>query len=75
MGAQGITGRIARQEWLKPIDLQKSIHKAFSSGGSRGQKIKNFLEGAWIGHPLHAILTDVPIGAWTIWVDRSPRAN
>lgn len=27
--------------------------------------MKNLLHGTWIGHPLHVILTDVPIGAWT----------
>jgi nitrite reductase/ring-hydroxylating ferredoxin subunit/uncharacterized membrane protein len=28
-------------------------------------EIKNFLHGTWLGHPLHAVLTDIPIGAWT----------
>lgn len=45
-------------------DLQRLIHRAFENGPT-GQKIKNFLNGTWIGHPLHVILTDVPIGAWT----------
>lgn len=44
--------------------LQRLIHGAFENGPT-GQKIKNFLHGTWIGHPLHVILTDVPIGAWT----------
>lgn len=26
--------------------------------------VANFLHGTWMGHPLHAILKDVPIGAW-----------
>jgi nitrite reductase/ring-hydroxylating ferredoxin subunit/uncharacterized membrane protein len=30
-----------------------------------GQKVQELLHGTWIGHPLHVILTDVPIGAWT----------
>jgi len=53
---------------LKPFEesLQKLVHKAFASGGSNGQRIKNFLNGTWIGEPLHVILTDVPIGAWTV---------
>ncbi|MBV9543040.1 MAG: Rieske 2Fe-2S domain-containing protein, partial [Chloroflexi bacterium] len=25
---------------------------------------KNWLNGVWLGHPLHPALTDVPIGAW-----------
>ena len=27
--------------------------------------IESFLRGVWLGHPLHPVLTDVPIGAWT----------
>lgn len=45
--------------------LQKLIDKAFASAGPNGQRAKNFLNGTWIGHPLHVILTDIPIGAWT----------
>jgi len=53
---------------LKPIEesLQKLVHKAFDRGGERGQAIKNFLNGTWMGEPLHVILTDIPIGAWTV---------
>lgn len=53
---------------LVPIEekLQKMVDKALYGGGSpQAQKIRNFLNGTWIGEPLHAILTDVPIGAWT----------
>jgi nitrite reductase/ring-hydroxylating ferredoxin subunit/uncharacterized membrane protein len=32
---------------------------------ARGAKIKNALHGTWLGHPLHAALTDIPIGAWS----------
>lgn len=28
--------------------------------------VKDFLNGTWLGHPLHAVLTDVPIGAFTL---------
>ncbi len=27
--------------------------------------VKDALSGAWLGHPLHPILTDIPIGVWT----------
>lgn len=30
------------------------------------RSIKNFLHGVWVGHPLHPVLTDLPIGAWTM---------
>ena len=46
--------------------LQKAIDKALYGGGSpTAQKLRNFLNGTWIGEPLHVILTDIPIGAWT----------
>lgn len=65
MRNDGAIGTIGRQEWLKPAEenLQKVIHRAFRGRG--GRKVKNFLHGTWVGHPLHVILTDVPIGAWT----------
>jgi nitrite reductase/ring-hydroxylating ferredoxin subunit/uncharacterized membrane protein len=29
------------------------------------QPLKDVLSGTWIGHPLHPLLTDLPIGFWT----------
>ncbi len=65
MRNDGAIGKIGELERLKPAEeaLQQLIHKAFRFKG--GRKFKNFLHGTWIGHPLHVILTDVPIGAWT----------
>jgi nitrite reductase/ring-hydroxylating ferredoxin subunit/uncharacterized membrane protein len=28
--------------------------------------VKDFFNGTWLGHPIHAVLTDVPIGALTV---------
>lgn len=68
MRQDGVTGIIAKQEWLKPAEegLQNVVHKGFQFKG--GRQTKNFLHGTWIGHPLHVILTDIPIGAWTATV-------
>ena len=52
----------------KPVEerLQKSLDKAlYANGRPSAQKIRNFLNGTWLGEPLHVVLTDVPIGAWT----------
>jgi nitrite reductase/ring-hydroxylating ferredoxin subunit/uncharacterized membrane protein len=52
----------------KPLDekIQKAIDKAlYANGNPAAQKVRNFLNGTWLGEPLHAALTDVPIGAWT----------
>ena len=67
MGSDAIITGIARQDWLEPAEegLQKLLHQSFANGGRGGQRIKNILHGTWLGHPLHVILTDVPIGAWT----------
>ena len=29
------------------------------------QPLRDVLHGTWLGHPLHPVLTDVPIGCWT----------
>lgn len=59
---------INRQEWLDTAAdaLQPAILDAFEAGGEAGQEVKNFLHGTWLGHQLHPVLTDVPVGAWTV---------
>src|SRR4029450_1241247 len=58
---------IKKQEWLEPIAdrLQPAIAGALSSAGSIGPKVADILHGTWLGHPLHVVLTDVPLGSWT----------
>lgn len=53
----------------KPLDekMQQALDKAlYAKGNPAAQKARNFLNGTWLGEPLHAALTDVPIGAWTV---------
>ena len=53
----------------QPVEerLQKLLDKALYSGGRpSAQKIRNFLNGTWLGEPLHVMLKDLPIGAWTV---------
>jgi nitrite reductase/ring-hydroxylating ferredoxin subunit/uncharacterized membrane protein len=45
--------------------LSKAVRGAFEAAGPAGQQAKNALHGVWLGHPLHPVFTDVPIGAWT----------
>ncbi|HET9014798.1 MAG TPA: Rieske 2Fe-2S domain-containing protein [Thermomicrobiaceae bacterium] len=58
----------SRQPWTKPLDstLANLVSRAFSAAGPAGLKAKDFLNGTWLGHPLHPVLTDVPTGAWTV---------
>jgi nitrite reductase/ring-hydroxylating ferredoxin subunit/uncharacterized membrane protein len=58
---------IERQEWLDIVGdrLQKAVGAAFQAGGDVGRRVRDFLHGTWLGHPLHPVLTDIPLGAWT----------
>jgi hypothetical protein len=47
----------------KTIDerFQKLVDKALYAGGRpSAQKIRDFLNGTWLGEPLHVVLTDIP---------------
>jgi nitrite reductase/ring-hydroxylating ferredoxin subunit/uncharacterized membrane protein len=59
---------IDKQHWLDELSdaIQPLVNRAFSSGGEAGHVVKDFLNGVWLGHPLHPVITDVPIGAWTM---------
>jgi len=53
----------------KPFDekIQKALDKAlYANGNPAAQKARNFLNGTWLGEPLHVVVKDVPIGAWTV---------
>ncbi|MGH7930947.1 MAG: Rieske 2Fe-2S domain-containing protein [Candidatus Binatia bacterium] len=59
---------IKKQDWLEPIAdrLQPTVAAALDSGGVLGPQVGKFLHGTWLGHPLHVVLTDVPLGSWTV---------
>jgi nitrite reductase/ring-hydroxylating ferredoxin subunit/uncharacterized membrane protein len=38
---------------------------AYAAAGPAGRRVRDMLNGTWLGHPLHPALTDVPVGAWT----------
>jgi uncharacterized membrane protein len=53
----------------RPVEekLQKLLDKAlYANVQPTAQKIRNFLNGTWLGEPLHVVLKDAPIGAWTV---------
>ena len=58
---------VANQPWLDSVGkpLSEAVRALFRNAGPAGQTTKNALHGVWLGHPLHPVLTDVPIGAWT----------
>ena len=62
-----LTEKIETQPALASAEeLQAAVGQAFEAGGEPAQKLKNFLHGTWLGHPLHPVLTDMPLGAWTV---------
>lgn len=64
---QAVKRIIDEQDWLDSVadPLQSTVTSLFSNAGESGKQVKNFLNGTWLGHPLHPLLTDVPVGAWT----------
>jgi nitrite reductase/ring-hydroxylating ferredoxin subunit/uncharacterized membrane protein len=44
--------------------VKKALHRAFLSSAET-RSLADLLHGTWLGHPLHPILTDITIGAWT----------
>jgi nitrite reductase/ring-hydroxylating ferredoxin subunit/uncharacterized membrane protein len=58
---------IDRQSWLDKIssNMQEVVRGFFDKGGPGLLKVRDFLHGVWLGHPLHPVLTDIPIGAWS----------
>jgi nitrite reductase/ring-hydroxylating ferredoxin subunit/uncharacterized membrane protein len=58
---------VESQTWLDKLaaPLQSWLLKLYGQPGQPNRKIKSFLNGTWLGHALHPVLTDVPLGAWS----------
>ena len=57
--------QVERLDWSPALDrpveiLGKVAGKLLPQG-----TVKDILHGTWLGHPLHPLLTDLPIGCWT----------
>lgn len=61
--------RIAeRQTWITSeaeIAVQKAIREALGGESQAGARVREILHGTWLHEPLHAVMTDVPVGSWT----------
>ncbi len=55
--------------------LQGLVRTAVDQGGPAARRLKNWLNGVWLGHALHPALTDVPVGAWTTGAVARPRCR
>ena len=55
---------IEQQPWLAELGetLQPVVRDVLEN---LGDEVRDLLQGRWLGHPLHPVLTDIPVGAWT----------
>src|SRR4051794_4880750 len=61
MSLMGILDRVADMD-----AFDKVIEPARRAvlGALKPQALKDFLHGSWLGHPLHPVLVQVPVGSW-----------
>jgi nitrite reductase/ring-hydroxylating ferredoxin subunit/uncharacterized membrane protein len=64
MSKESLSKLVEKQDWLNSAE-EAVQNVAKNTLQAAGDGTKDFLHGTWIGHPLHVILTDIPIGAWT----------
>jgi nitrite reductase/ring-hydroxylating ferredoxin subunit/uncharacterized membrane protein len=67
MASEALMTAIDNQPFLDQASdaIQPAINDLFTRAGETGLQVKDLLHGTWLGHPLHPVLTDVPLGAWT----------
>ncbi len=58
---------VENQTWLDKLaaPFQSWLLNLYGQPGQPNRKIKDMLNGTWLGHSLHPVLTDVPLGAWS----------
>ena len=61
---------VESQTWLDKLGapLQNWLLQLYGQPGQPNRRIKDILNGTWLGHALHPVFTDIPIGAWS-WYD------
>ena len=67
MDATNALSKLADQPALDVVakPLSQAVRNVYQAGGEAGQRAKNTMHGVWLGHPLHPVFTDLPLGAWT----------
>src|SRR5258705_10352338 len=54
----------AQARWSTPFG--EFNHRWLSALFGPIRPVKDFLNGTWLGHPVHAALTDLPVGVMTV---------
>jgi nitrite reductase/ring-hydroxylating ferredoxin subunit/uncharacterized membrane protein len=59
---EAIVRAIEEQSWTDrvAVPLQGPLYGVLRDRGA----LRSILNGTWLGHPVHAAVTDVPVGAW-----------
>jgi len=63
-----ISARILKSNLIRKVSAFLDNLMSRSLGMPAMRPLKIFLNGTWVGHPLHPLLTDIPIGAWTLTI-------
>jgi nitrite reductase/ring-hydroxylating ferredoxin subunit len=61
MSLMGMLDRVAD---TTGIDKVVEPVRRVVQGALRPQALRDFLHGTWLGHPLHPVLAQVPVGSW-----------
>jgi uncharacterized membrane protein len=56
---------VARLESVRALDGPAGMAGRTVRGVIADGAAKELLSGAWLGHAVHPVLTDIPVGAWT----------
>lgn len=59
-----LLGPLEEQPWLDQVGDWVAARLDPLFGSETGARAKDFLNGRWLGHSLHAVSTDLPVGLW-----------
>ncbi|MGB8995310.1 MAG: hypothetical protein WCC65_08380, partial [Pseudonocardiaceae bacterium] len=57
---------VRRIERFSPLDKVARPLAGLAGKVVRPRRVRNLLSGTKLGHPVHPMLTDLPIGAWSM---------
>ena len=55
---------LSRLEQARSLDAVSDQLQKFVMDAVRPQGLRDLLHGTWLGHPLHPVLVQVPVGAF-----------
>src|SRR5450759_1551504 len=63
-----VVSAATRPPWVDSLatTVQGLVGRVYEAAGPAGQQVQNVLHGTWLGHPIHPLMTQVPVGTWKI---------